>query len=139
VGGGFISVKVLSVAQGVLLSAEQCDFRIVFIDLFPRTRYDFTHSSRGGQNMTTAAAKPKTGKSFWDMSKDEKETAFAKAARQARRELHAKGSPYFIGDSRGVYAVYPAGEGFLCQTRIQSMNEGLNQAPPRRSTPIGLT
>jgi hypothetical protein len=60
--------------------------------------------------MTTAAAKPKTEKSFWDMSKEEKEAAFAEATRQARQELHAKGSPYFIGDNRGVYAVYPDGK-----------------------------
>jgi hypothetical protein len=60
--------------------------------------------------MITATAKPKTGKSLWDMDKEEKETAFAEATRKARQELHAKGSPYFIGDNKGTYAVYPNGE-----------------------------
>ena len=60
--------------------------------------------------MTIVATKPKTEKSFWDMSKEEKEAALAKATRQAQLELHAKGSPYIIGDTKGTYAVYPDGE-----------------------------
>ena len=59
--------------------------------------------------MTTATVKPKTGKNLWDMNKEEMETAFAETTRQAQQELHAKGSPYIIGDAKGTYAVYPDG------------------------------
>jgi hypothetical protein len=38
-----------------------------------------------------------------------KEAALAEATRQARQELHTKGSPYFVGDTKGTYAVYPDG------------------------------
>jgi hypothetical protein len=63
----------------------------------------------GGLTMTIATIKSKSGKNLWDMNKEEIETAFAKATKQAQQELHAKGSPYIIGDVKGTYAVYPGG------------------------------
>jgi hypothetical protein len=43
------------------------------------------------------------------MTRDDMEAAFAKATERAQKELHAKGSPYIIGDADGTYAVYPDG------------------------------
>ena len=60
--------------------------------------------------MTTLTAKPKTGKSIWDMDKEETEAAFAEATKQAQEEIHAKGFPYVIGDKSGIYEVYPDGK-----------------------------
>jgi len=60
--------------------------------------------------MTTLTAKPKTGKSIWDMSKEDMEAAFAEATKQAQEEIHAKGFPYIIGDKSGTYEVYPDGK-----------------------------
>ncbi|MDR3264679.1 MAG: hypothetical protein LBT15_01585 [Synergistaceae bacterium] len=60
--------------------------------------------------MTTATARPTTDPiSIWDMTRDDMEAAFAKATERAQKELHAKGSPYIIGDADGTYAVYPDG------------------------------
>ena len=50
-------------------------------------------------------------KSFWDMSKEEKEERMSKVARKAQQEIHDKGFPYIIGDAKGngMYAIYPDG------------------------------
>jgi hypothetical protein len=66
---------------------------------------------KGMTAMATATVEPKTGqKNIWDMTKEDMETAFAQATRQAQQDLHSKGSPYIIGDAKGTYAVYPDGK-----------------------------
>jgi hypothetical protein len=62
--------------------------------------------------MKTPHSKQRIGvqKSFWDMNKEEKEAALAKATKQARDDLHAEGKPYHVGDARGTYAIYPDGK-----------------------------
>ena len=66
---------------------------------------------KGDLNMTTETDKPKTDqKDFMDLTKEEKEAELAKATKRAQAELHAKGIPYIIGDTKGTYAVYPDGK-----------------------------
>jgi hypothetical protein len=60
--------------------------------------------------MPVVALETKTErKRFFDLTKEEMETSLAIATKQAQDELHAKGLPYAIGDSEGIYDVYPDG------------------------------
>ena len=63
--------------------------------------------------MATVTAKNKTGKNLWEMTPEETEVAFAEVTRQARQDLHAKGSPYIIGNNNATYAVYSDGKRVL--------------------------
>ncbi|MDR1943955.1 MAG: hypothetical protein LBQ19_03950 [Synergistaceae bacterium] len=51
------------------------------------------------------------------------EARLAKATKEAQEELHAKGSPYVIGDDKGTYAVYPDGRRVFTPYRSRG-NEG---------------
>ena len=67
------------------------------------------HQTRG-ITMETRTVKPKAGKSLFEMTKEEIESAFAQTTKRAQQELHSNGSPYIIGDSEGTYAVYSDGK-----------------------------
>jgi len=58
--------------------------------------------------MSIINAKTETDQqSFMDLTKEEMEADLAKATQQARDNLHASGQPYIVGDTKGIYAVYP--------------------------------
>ena len=48
-------------------------------------------------------------KDFFEMNKEEKETLFAQATREAIKRAHAAGRHTTHGDDKGVYQLYPDG------------------------------
>jgi hypothetical protein len=67
----------------------------------------------GVTGMATATLIEKTGKNLWDMTPEETEKAFVEVVRNSQQDLHAKGSPYIIGNNSGTYAVYADGKKIL--------------------------
>lgn len=72
-------------------------------------------------------------KSFFTMTKDEKEALLKEAAEEAIAEAHAAGRPTTHGDEKGVYRLYPDGHKEYIK-RYARNREGVSRRVPRHFT-----